>query len=361
VPPYPIVAIRVDIGTLRPPVKLPDGRLRADAYLTRTGIFVYRNADGSERREYRPPEEVFDAASLESFVLAPVTDNHPEELISATNARKYAVGAVGENIRKDGDFVAATLSVIDATTIAKMEQGKVQISCGYECELDHTPGEINGQRYDAIQRNIRGNHVAIVDTGRAGPGVRVRMDGAAEMVVTATHGDTNMDELKKALAQIAELTVARDMEKARADTAETKVAELEGKLDAEKARADAAEKARTDAAEALAGQIQARVDLQTAALKVLGDDLALGKMTDREIKVAVVKKVDGAEIADDKADAYVDARFDVAIERAAKADESLAETRKTAETATKSDNEDATEKARADMIAAQRNAWRADA
>lgn len=166
---------REDFSELRPAERLADGRLRADAFLTRTGIFTYRDGNG-ERREYRPPDEVFKADALASFRDAVVTDDHPADLVSADNARFLAVGFVSGAPRRDGDHVAATLVVNDAATIAKMERGKQQLSCGYTCEIDRTPGIVNGERYDAVQRNIVGNHVAIVDVGRAGPTVRVRMD-----------------------------------------------------------------------------------------------------------------------------------------------------------------------------------------
>jgi hypothetical protein len=167
---------RFDVGSLRAPKKLPNGWLRVDGYLTRSGVFSYKNPDGSERREYRPPAEVFKNDTMESFSLVPVTDDHPPGLLDAANTKQYAAGAVAGNARRDGDHVAASMLVTDATLIAKMESGKQQVSCGYICDLEHTPGEVDGQRYDAVQKNIRGNHVAIVDIGRAGPDARVRMD-----------------------------------------------------------------------------------------------------------------------------------------------------------------------------------------
>lgn len=171
------LAIRFDIGTLRPAVRGDDGILRADAYLARTGVQVYHNADGSPRREYRPRAEVFDAASMRTFSMVPVTDDHPPEMLTSRNAKKYAVGAVGEQVRADGDKIAAPIMVYDEDTIRKMQNGKVAVSCGYQCDLVHEPGTApDGQRYDAIQTNIRGNHVAIVDYARAGKDVRVRMD-----------------------------------------------------------------------------------------------------------------------------------------------------------------------------------------
>lgn len=170
---------RCDVGTLKRARYRADGSIVVEAHITRAGVFTYSNPDGSTRREYRPPAEVFSAESLESFAMVPVTDEHPPTMISAKNARKFQVGSVGENVRQDGDHVIATVAVTDDALVAKMKAGKREVSCGYSCDLDETPGTTpDGVRYDAVQRNIRGNHLAVVTHGRAGS-ARVRMDGAS--------------------------------------------------------------------------------------------------------------------------------------------------------------------------------------
>ena len=44
--------------------KTDEGFIRDTPIVGRTGILVYRNADGTERREYRPPEEAHSLVSL---------------------------------------------------------------------------------------------------------------------------------------------------------------------------------------------------------------------------------------------------------------------------------------------------------
>lgn len=173
---------RIDVGALAPPIRHPDGRLTAEARIARTGVQVYRNADGSPRREYRSPAEVFRADSRESFRGVPVTNGHPPTMLSAQNAKQYAVGTVLESPRKDGDYLVTAISVFDAATVAEMEAGKTQVSNGYDVDLVETPGidPATGQHYDAIQTNIVGNHLAIVDSARAGREAAVRMDAAYE-------------------------------------------------------------------------------------------------------------------------------------------------------------------------------------
>lgn len=175
---------RVDhLGSLAAPIRRADGTMIAEARMTRTGVFTYRKADGTTRREYRSPDEVFRADSLASFRGVPVTNKHPPEMITAQNARKYTVGAVLDTPRRDGDYAVATIAVHDAATIAAMDAGKNQVSNGYDVDLIEEPGTSpDGERYDARQTNIVGNHFAIgLDNARAGSDAIVRMDDAAWM------------------------------------------------------------------------------------------------------------------------------------------------------------------------------------
>lgn len=170
---------RIDAGSLRRLREVSGGGIRVDALLTRTGVFEYLNPDGSVRREYRPPDEVFHQDSMYSAECIPVGDDHPEELISLKDEKKYRLGLTGEQVRRDGEWLTNSIVVRDPKLIAKMRRGKVFVSCGYECDLEDRSGiSPDGERYDCIQRNIRYNHVAIVDVPRAGAQARVRMDEA---------------------------------------------------------------------------------------------------------------------------------------------------------------------------------------
>lgn len=283
--------------------------MRVDAHITRTGVFEYRQPDGSIRREYRPEDEVFHEDSLDSFAQKPVTDDHPPEgRVTGENAGKLARGTLGENVRRDGDHVAASIVILDAALVRKIERGKVQVSCGYTCDLDETPGVTPaGERYDAIQRNIRGNHVAVVDVGRAGPTARIRMD-AAEMI-DPDDKDIPMDFEKlynEAKAQLATVTAERDTAR--------------GEAVAQRTRADQAEAQRMDGA-AVQALVTARVALVGAAQPHLGE-MKLDSMTDVAIKRAVVEKA-GVKLDEKASDATVDGAYLVAIDSLAKARQSL--------------------------------------
>jgi hypothetical protein len=211
-------AFRRDYGSLRPPRFTADGAVCVDAILTRTGVFVYRDSMGRETREYRPPEEVFNEDSMRSFEGVPVTDDHPESFVTKTNVAQLKKGRVSGDVRRDGNDMRASL-VIDADDlIAKMRAGKRDVSNGYSCDLDPTPGVTpEGERYDVIQRNIRGNHAAIVDRGRAG-NARARFDGESVQVVAGgwnaasvyvSSRSMSLDAMK---SRLAELLADQDVE-----------------------------------------------------------------------------------------------------------------------------------------------------
>lgn len=155
-----------------------------DALFARTGIQVYDDGRGGLIREYRPDAEVFDGASLASYELRPLTDLHPPGNVTTDTAKVLARGAVSAaRAHADGRHVAGRLAVWDADLIAKFDQAEargdaMQLSAGYTLDLDPTPGTTpDGERYDAIQRGIRINHVAAVPLGRAGS-ARVLTDAA---------------------------------------------------------------------------------------------------------------------------------------------------------------------------------------
>ncbi len=186
----------VSAGQLRKPVRMDNGWLKTEGRIARVGIQEYRDSTGEIKRELRLPEEVFDRESLDSFQQLPVTNQHPPEMLNSANAKKYTVGNLGENIRKDGDFVVASILLHDADAIAAAEAGRSQLSNGYSCSLDGTQDrELTARwgKYDFIQRNIRGNHCAMVDFARAGNEARMRLDSGDAI---SGIGKTDFDMLR---------------------------------------------------------------------------------------------------------------------------------------------------------------------
>lgn len=301
-----------------------EGYLVDTPIVGRIGVQLYKNADGTIRRELRPPEEVFKADSLKSFAGKPVTDEHPGEPVTARNAKRLSVGTMQGEGRQDGDNVVAPIIVHDGEMIDKiLKGGKRELSLGYKVDLEETPGVWNGQEYDAIQRNIRVNHLAIVPRGRAG-NARLNLDRHDAILFNPEEENAMPENLSRirldsGLEYQAAPEVVVEVEKLRSDKAEltTHVDELQKQLDTVAAERDtlksqvqSADKVRSDALEAARAEVKARAELDKVAetFKVDG----AGK-TDREVKELVIKSVRTDADLTGKSDDYVNAAFDLTV------------------------------------------------
>lgn len=207
-------------------LKTPEGFLICkDVPIARTGTQQYRGcefggpvADGIYNVQ-RPEAEVFDRAAVASFEGKPVCDEHPEEDVTPDNYGRYMKGVCRDVRRGDGDLsncLVADLVIYDADLINKIEAGKREISCGYDCLWNPT----SDSSYDQLE--IRGNHVAVVDRGRAGHKVAIR-DTADDEKGGKKMSKSLIGRILRALAR-DESTTPEDMEAA---------AKLAGSSDAE--------------------------------------------------------------------------------------------------------------------------------
>lgn len=163
-----------------------EGYLRDTPVVTTVGIFEYHNPDGSVRRELRLPEHVFATESLASYKGKPVIITHNAGEINVDNVQQEAIGTMLSDGFQDGDSVRVQIVIHD--TKAMENSGLRELSLGYDLELDETPGTWNGQPYDAVQTNIRINHLALVRQARAGNTARLNIDSRDE-----EEGGTLMD------------------------------------------------------------------------------------------------------------------------------------------------------------------------
>lgn len=203
--------IRLDSMPLNRAYFTNEGFLVDTPILTCTGIFEYTNPDGSVRKELRLPEEVFSKNSLASYEGSPIIISHDAGLITKDNAHENSIGTILTKGFRDGDNVRAKIVIHD--TDEMKESGLKELSLGYNLDLDETPGVWNGQPYDAVQRNIRINHLALVREARAGEQARLNIDGkgaekkGAAMKTRKTtrtrrsDGILSPDELKEAIKE----------------------------------------------------------------------------------------------------------------------------------------------------------------
>ena len=348
-----------------------EGFLRGRAIVTSIGVFTYAKKDGTVQRELRLPEEVFSSRTLDSMKLKPVTLNHPSELVTQDNAKELQVGSLGDNPSwtkewhdrnweevTDGINCAIDMIITRKDAVNAVLNGKQALSMGYTCDLEAAePGATwCGVEYDFIQRNIRYNHCAIVDSARAGDNAKIELrvdseDAVLEDMVTKKDGGTKM-ELKKinldGIDYQAEESVIKALNaaKARAEKAEQekndacgekktmdkkvadmekkvtefekRISELEAERDSAKEKADSLEKeleqAKADSADPkrLDEAVKAKMELLHNAGKAKVD--VKDDMSDEDIKKAVILSAFPNANLDGKDDVYIQARYDATVE-----------------------------------------------
>lgn len=232
----------------------------SDNPISKAGVFQYLGATLDPEGEhdlipdkiynvYRPAEELSDPACIESFKLLPWTDEHamlgPEEEGLTPAEKKGVHGVIGEQIEFKDGYLKANIKVFSEKMAKKIQDGKRQLSIGYRCLYDFTGGVYDNTHYDAIQREIRGNHVALVGQGRSGPDVAVldhftiTLDGKELIMPDKKVEDKakddmeeeTMDSLRKENMDLKEKLSAKDADPAdfvnRANVSEDKDEETE--------------------------------------------------------------------------------------------------------------------------------------
>ena len=349
---------RYDVSQISDYQITEEGYLKVRARIARTGIQSYTDASGGIRLEYRPEQEVASKEALDSFREKCVTKEHPPVLLDASNTKDYAIGFTSADVSYSDGFVESTLTVTDKETVEEIMRGNVrEVSCGYKVDYVDEPGTTpDGQHYDGYQRNIRGNHVAIVKRARGGPNVRLMLDSADAAVTELINShlgevmsanivfDGVSFEADSALAA----AVSAEREDAKASYADMKrkydemmsnaskmkeemdamKKEMQGKCDAAEGRADALEQ-ELEAAKAdltVAGQVnidslvEERVALIDKARTNLDSEFDFAGKSAREIMEASIKAVRGDADLSERSDDYVQAMFDTLAQAAPRSD-----------------------------------------
>jgi hypothetical protein len=244
-----------DALTLDAPRRTADGYLAVRAKAARTGVYQYTgrevdpdNAHGLRDQAsvnvLRDAAAVFDERSVRSFIGKPITNDHPSEAVTSANWKKYADG-VNMGAIRDGDHLAFDLLLMDATAIADVDAGKRELSNGYSAELQFGDFEAaDGTKCPVRQTNITGNHIALVDRGRAGPTCRIAdaatCDAAPQsfldsittqetpvpQIITIDGLSVDIANADVAKATITTILAARDAANTKVSGLETQVATL---------------------------------------------------------------------------------------------------------------------------------------
>jgi hypothetical protein len=297
------------------------GRIRRDdvtgflagcAPIAKVGVMSYLMADGTVLNELVPAETLFDEDSMATLKLKPVTNQHPsDKKVNSENASYEQVGYTGESITKEDEvFLATNMVITDQWAIdAILEDGREELSPGYEAELVFQKGEFEGIQYDAIQVARRYNHVAIVDNARGGTEIRMKLDNADnfgyEKGIKIKNDDSKTQPNKKEYSMkyridgieydadqqvINYITKLETDAKTNATALQTKTDEVEtitADRDTLKAKND--ELANKDINAEVQARVDERIALERTANVVLDKVDGIDKLDNRGLKLAIIE------------------------------------------------------------------------
>lgn len=335
----------IDAAPIAGTRRTADGYLVAEVRTARTGIQDYAGHEVGKPemavvRVYRPEDQVFAKDSLGSYAHRPVTNDHPDESVTADNWRDVAVGQIGDEVARDGDFVRVPLIVMDAVAIKAVEDGKRELSAGYTCDLSFEDGVTpDGQPYDAIQKSIRINHVAIVKNGRAGSQARIG-DGAISWGARPVTSQT-ADERKAPMAENLRKVLVDGLQVETTDAGAAAIEKLTKDLASSAAKLADAVSAHNTAIATKDEEIgKLKADLKTAqdaakididklvadraelveAVKAIDARIDVTGRTDAELRKAAVASRLGDEMVKDASDAEIVGMFKAIAKDTASAD-----------------------------------------
>lgn len=310
--------IRLDAVSIPKVNKTAEGYLRGEAVVTRAGIFPYLNLDGSIRYELRHPDNVFHEDSLKTLKMIPVTDNHPSEFVTSSNAKLYQKGFTGEVYKVVDHNIIVSVTITHDDLIESVLSGKCELSLGYYTELLKEDGEYEGQRYDYRQLNPIYNHLAVVLQGRAGRDARLRTDKAfmfykdaliqinkqqltkkEDSLMTDLNKDTESEVVK---VRLDALTAERDLIAEKYTTLQKKYDGVSEAWERTKKELESLKSLRTD--DLIEQKVKNRLQIMSNASKFLKNVTDYVRHTDREIMIETLNtakniKFDYTDYSDD--------------------------------------------------------------
>lgn len=314
------------------------GQLIVPCAFARTGAQVYTagqlGLSGVEASKLvtvmRDEADVFDEASMSTFRSAPVTIGHPKAedgsplSVSSENSKDLQVGTLEGMPTRDEDTLVGTLVIARQDAIDIIDDGTKELSAGYTCDLELV--DVEGGDPVLHQRNIRANHIAIVERGRAGASCSIAdeaLEGAD--VLTSDELLNAMTAPSEAPVELEDKVVVEDKAEDKASV-EDEAALAQVKLEDELTAAQASVATLNDelaASKVAVAELQDQLD--TAVEERVQCILIAKDLTDvedfsgkslQEIKLLVLKdKMPDLDLTG-KSEAYVCARFDVLAEDA---------------------------------------------
>ena len=218
------ITVRLDATTT---VRHTNGWVDAWGVATRSGVLQYPEHGTAE---YRSREEVFDEASLSSLRGVPLTIDHPEGLVTLADTRDKTHGWVLQVV-PEPPLVRVQVRLASPEVLAAVRDGIVELSGGYLADFTEETGTDpdDGTPYTGVQRNIRYNHLALVEVARAGPRARLTFDGTRRTMATLKIGSSTYAVTAALAATIAALASTPAVGKLRTDAEiETSTVSIDG-------------------------------------------------------------------------------------------------------------------------------------
>ena len=269
-----------------------------------------------------------------------MTVTHPQGLVTPANWKKVAVGHVSSveptPVRADDkDWVSMELAVSEESAKSRVDSMDLcEVSVGITCDLDETPGTTpSGEAYDAVQRKVRGNHIALLQAGnaRAGSGARLRLDSNQNPVFEGNNevrpvkvrvdgidyeagSESHLQAVERERTAAA---TALAEQKTRADAATTDLAKANARADGLEAEL---KKLKETPVVKLDSLVEETLTFRDRARTVLGDKYVFTGKSQHEVRLDAITllgaKLDDAKRKDEN---YVSVYFDATMDGAPKA------------------------------------------
>ena len=309
-----------------------EGFLRVPGNVARAGIQHYLARElglkGDPNRVvnvYRPEDEVFNADSLASYDGVDITLEHPSELVNSRNYSSVSMGTVRGIGRREGDFVVADLIVKSQKSIDAINAGKAELSAGYTAVYNLEPGmTADGIPYEYVQREIRINHVAVVDAARAGHQARIfDNQGKTTMHKIVLDSGRSVEVQDEATALLVSDTIDRlqkALDASKADAIKAKEEKEMAEVERDAAAEELEEEKKKSSDSAIAARVEQIGKTMKQAISVVGDSFKCDSVDTVEImRAALAVRRPKIEWAD-KSAVYVQAAFDMLTEAPAQVD-----------------------------------------
>lgn len=282
--------------------------------ISRSGVFQYlgRSIGAPEPDKiynvYRPAEE-FDDETIESFKLLPIVNDHtmlgPWEKGMMPAEEKGVHGTTGESVEFKDGILYATLKIFSDTLAKMIEAGRTALSLGYRCIYQQASGIFDGQPYEYIQRNLRGNHLALVDAARCDVAVLdnhmafdhfdLALDNAKETIMAE---EAKKDETEERLKKVED-GIKAIMDRMDAKDAEEKEEKkkAEDKAMCDKAKDESAEEEEKKEKKEIKGEDEEKDEgkkesMDAAELKAVKAELASFKATAHKTILSEISRRD---------------------------------------------------------------------